>query len=49
MRALQEEGKTIVEVRFLTVTAIPYSSIRSYAHEFSAERILAKIEEKLSE
>ncbi len=44
-----EQDKTVVEVRFLTVTAMPYSSIRSYEHEFSAERILKKIEEKLSE
>lgn len=43
-----EKAKTSVEIRFLTETALPYSSIRSFDHEFSAQKILTKIEEKLT-
>ena len=44
-----DESKSDVEVRFLTVTSMPYSSIRSYEHEYSSERILDKIEDAITE
>lgn len=43
-----DKDKTAVEVRFLTETALPYNSIRSYDHQYSAEHILAEIEKALN-
>ena len=43
-----EHSSTAVEIRYLTVTSVPFKSFNSYRNDRAAERILKTIKEKLN-
>jgi len=45
----EDDKTTDVEIRYLAVTALPYSTIRDYKNDSGVKKILDLIEEKLSE